>query len=319
MSNQSNNKGRAYEYICLQTLSREIARFRPVSITENSSFIAAKNAWEAVDVSTRATLMTSAKAAVATLFDMEPLIIENEVDNLELYIQPDTKGEAGDVRDIIIMRKNIRWEIGLSIKHNHFAVKHSRLGKCLDFGNRWFGVPCSTTYWDDIKPIFAYLEEAIESKKKWSELPSKANDVYIPILDAFVKEIKKSTAEHPAIPRKMVEYLLGEFDFYKVISIDNKNVTQIQTYNLRGTLNLPSKNEHPKIKVPISCLPTRIVSLDYKPGSDNTVELYMDGGWQFSFRIHNASTYVEPSLKFDIQIIGMPASIISINCFWNES
>jgi hypothetical protein len=318
MSNQSNNKGRAYEYICLQTLGREITRFRPVTIIENSSFIAAKRAWEVVDVNTRETLTISAKAAVATLFDMEPLIIERDDDCLELFIQPDTKGEVGDVRDIIIVRKNIRWEIGLSIKHNHFAVKHSRLGKHLDFGDRWFAVPCSKTYWDDIKPIFAYLEEAIKSKKKWSELPSKASDVYIPILDAFVKEIKRATFEHPDIPRKMVEYLLGEFDFYKVISIDNKSVTQIQTYNLRGTLNHPSKNEHPKIKVPLSCLPTRIVSLDYKPGSDNTVELYMDGGWQFSFRIHNASTYVESSLKFDIQIIGMPASIISINCLWNE-
>lgn len=101
------------------------------------------------------------------------------------------------------------------------------------------------------------------------------------------------------------------------LSIDNKNVTQIQTYNLRGTLNRASNKEQPKIIVPVSSLPTRIVSLEFKPGSDNTVELYMDGGWQFSFRIHNASTYVESSLKFDIQMIGMPASIISINCSWN--
>lgn len=43
--------------------------------------------------------------------------------------------------------------------------------------------------------------------------------------------------------------------------------------------------------------------------------MYLDNGWQFSFRIHNASTKVETSLKFDIQIIGMPASIITINSF----
>ena len=35
----------------------------------------------------------------------------------------------------------------------------------------------------------------------------------------------------------MVEYLLGEFDFYKVIGIDDKRITQVQSYNLRGTLN----------------------------------------------------------------------------------
>ena len=71
------------------------------------------------------------------------------------------------------------------------------------------------------------------------------------------------------------------------------------------------------VELPISTLPTRIVSLEYKPDSKNTLELYFDGGWQFSFRIYNASTKVESSLKFDIQIIGMPTTIISIDCRWS--
>lgn len=317
VSSKSNDKGRAYEYICLLTLYKEIENIRPANIVENSSFNAAYRAWKAIDDITREKLTISAKAAVATLFDMEPLIIEEDQDTVELFIQPDTKGEVGDVRDIIILRKDIKWEIGLSIKHNHFAVKHSRLSKQLDFGQRWFGVPCSAEYWKKVKPIFEYLAGEIADGKKWSELSNKESDVYIPILNAFMSEIKAATASHNNVPRKMVEYLLGQFDFYKVISIDNKYVTQIQTYNLRGTLNQSSKMSKPKILVPVSSLPTRIVSLDFKPDSNNTVELYMDGGWTFSFRIHNASTYVEPSLKFDIQIVGMPATIISINCSWN--
>ena len=153
MSNQSNDKGRAYEYICLQTLYSEINHIRPAEIIENSSFHAAYRAWETIDINTQDTLVTSANAAVATLFDMEPMILEDDGDCLELFIQPDTKGEIGDVRDIIILRRDIRWEIGLSIKHNHFAVKHSRLASQLDFGDRWFGIPCSGRYWDDIAPI----------------------------------------------------------------------------------------------------------------------------------------------------------------------
>ena len=47
------------------------------------------------------------------------------------------------------------------------------------------------------------------------------------------------------------------------------------------------------------------------------MNIYLDEGWQFSFRIHNASTYVENSLKFDIQIVWMPTSIISIESKWN--
>lgn len=65
------------------------------------------------------------------------------------------------------------------------------------------------------------------------------------------------------IHRLMVEYLLGEFDFYKVFGIDNKKITQIQSYNLRGTLNRRGKNRKRSVKLSMSTLPTRIVSLEY--------------------------------------------------------
>lgn len=317
MSNQSNDQGRAYEYICLLTLHNEITKFRPATIDHNSSFYAAQRAWESISQPLRSVLQEGAAAAVYTLFDLEPLIIEDGNDNLNLFIQPDYQGEDGDVRDILIVRRNIRWEIGLSIKHNHFAVKHSRLAKTLDFGEKWFGVPCSRQYWQEVYPIFNYLESEKRRGSNWRDLPSKEEDVYIPLLNAFSNEIHRSAATHPDLPRKMVEYLLGEFDFYKVISVDRQRMTQILSFNLHGTLNRPSREKRPKISVPVANLPSRIVSLAYRPGSSNTLELYMDGGWQFSFRIHNASTAVETSLKFDIQIIGMPASIITINCRWS--
>lgn len=191
------------------------------------------------------------------------------------------------------------------------------MAKGLDFGKKWFNVECSNKYWEDIKPIFDYLQEQKNINKKWNELLSKNTIVYLPLLKAFMDEIHRSSILYSNIPKKMVEYLLGEFDFYKVISIDRKRLTQIQTYNLHGNLNKQTKIVKPKIHVPITNLPTRIVNLTLKPNSTNTVELYMDNGWQFSFRIHNASTKVETSLKFDIQIVGMPTTIISIDCLWN--
>ena len=235
------------------------------------------------------------------------MITEKDDDCLVLKMQKDQEGKIGDVRDIIIIRNEEKWEIGLSIKHNHFAVKHSRLGPKLDFGERWYGIKCSNDYWNDIAPIFELINSKKEQGLKWSDLENKDKDVYIPLLNAFMNEIKRNADKHPDLPKKLVEYLLDEFDFYKVISIDNKKITQIQSYNLRGTLNKASKKEKPK---------TIIVNICFKPESSNTIELYMDEGRQFSFRIHNASTYVENSLKFDIQIVGMPASIISIDCKW---
>lgn len=317
MSEQSNNQGRAYEYICVLTLCEEIQKIRPAIVQINSALNANANAWNSISTFLQNLLTESAKAATATIFDMEPMLLEEGEDLVVLTCQTDKEGKEGDVRDIVITRKDVKWEIGLSIKHNHFAVKHSRLGKSLDFGAKWFGVSCSQDYWDAIKPVFDYLEEQKKLGKKWSELPSKDLQVYVPLLQAFMDEIKKSNAQDSNVPRKMVEYLLGEFDFYKVISIDSKRITQVQTYNLHGKLNQPSRKNKPKIHIPIASLPTRIVSFGFKPDSTNTVELYMDGGWQFNFRIHNASTMVETSLKFDIQIVGMPATIISINCSWN--
>ncbi len=317
MSEQSNNQGRAYEYICLTTLFNELSKIRSVEIEQNSAYKAAFHAWSLVSSGYKNVLSESAKSAVDTIFDMEPMIIEPSVDLLKLKIQTDNEGKIGDVRDIVISRKDVQWEIGLSLKHNHFAVKHSRLAKSLDFGQKWFNIPCSDKYWNDVKPIFDYLQIQKNNKQNWSDLQHKDKDVYIPLLQAFIDEIMRSNKLNIKVPQRMVEYLLGEFDFYKVISIDKRHITQIQTYNLHGKLNQESKILKPKIEVPIANLPTRIVSLDFKPNSTNTVELYMDGGWQFSFRIHNASTKVETSLKFDIQIIGMPTSIISIDCKWN--
>lgn len=316
MSDKSNNQGRAYEFACLHVLEQEISKFRPTKTIKNSSYHAAERAWNTLDSQTKDIYITSSHAAVARIFQVEPTMIERGNDLLELSMQIDAKGEDGDIRDILIARHNIQWEIGLSLKHNHFAVKHSRLSKSLDFGQKWYGVPCSLNYWNDVKSVFDYLSIEQQQHRKFDSLPDKENDVYIPLLTAFIKEIKHQYSVHKYIPRRLVEYLLGKYDFYKVISIDTRYMTQIQSYNLHGTLGLSSRERASTITIPIVALPTRIIRLDFVPSKSNTVELYMDGGWQFSFRIHNASKYVETSLKFDIQIVGMPTTIITINCFW---
>lgn len=48
MSEESNNQGRAYEYICLLTLHKEINEFRNAEIEQNSAYNAAHHAWTQV-------------------------------------------------------------------------------------------------------------------------------------------------------------------------------------------------------------------------------------------------------------------------------
>ncbi|MCL2355928.1 MAG: HaeIII family restriction endonuclease [Defluviitaleaceae bacterium] len=312
----NNRNGRALEFAYLRALENRLRPVRAVQVTEDSRFLAAKASWDEIPDDMKKNFALSANAGSEQILKAEPLISEAGTDILEIKIQPDGAGIEGDVRDILIIRSGICWEIGISVKNNNFAVKHSRLSSKLDFGYKWFGAKCSEQYWSDIKPVFDYLSKCKGENLNWGELPAKEKDVYVPLLTAFLAEIERAYAKHGEILAKnMVEYLIGNYDFYKVIGINNKQVTRVQPYNLRGRLN-KSNLRKPRWMIPVSAFPKRIIGVGFKPDSQSTVEIFMDNGWQFGFRIHNASTKVETSLKFDIQIIGMPATFISVDCNW---
>lgn len=318
MSSKSNDQGRAFEYACIIELKDRISDKRAVAVDEKS-IVAAKRAWDLQTKSIKESLILAADAFVSTLFKAEPLILECDGDNdiITLSINKDSDAECGDVRDIIITRKAIRWDIGLSMKHNHFAAKHSRLSSTIDFGAKWYGIPCANSYWNIVKPVFDDLRVLKKENVAWRDLPNKEDDVYYPIVNAFIKELNRAYSENSTITERLISYLLGVRDFYKVVAIDRKRLTEFQSFNLRGELNKDGKKTRATLIVPKADLPTEIISLRFKPDSKSTAELYLNNGWSLSFRIHNASTIVEPSLKFDIQFLGVPANIITINCSWN--
>lgn len=317
MSTESNDMGRAFEYACIIELKDRIEDHRPVTI-DSDSIEAAERAWETRSESDRKTLIRAAAAFIDTLFAAEPLILECDGKNdiITLSINKDSDAEDGDVRDIVIARKSVRWDIGLSMKHNHFAAKHSRLSATIDFGDKWYKAPCSDSYWSTIKPIFAKLKKLKGQKEKWSDLPNKEDDFYFPVVKAFIDELNRAYQSDHTITAKFISNLLGVRDFYKVVAVDSKQVTEFQSFNLRGELNKDGKKNKATIIIPKADLPTEIIKLRFKPESKNTAELYLNNGWSFSFRIHNASTIVEPSLKFDIQFLGVPTNIIAVNCVW---
>lgn len=319
MSTNSNDQGRAYEYAWINILYNALNPVRKTRIADNSSLEANERAWTSMNEDMKKILEISALSAVDSILELEPLMSDDINEEVLLEFQQDNAGINGDVRDIVIKRNDIKWEVGLSIKHNHEAVKHSRLSRKLDFGKEWFGLPCSNDYWKSVKPIFDMLKNEKNNGTKWSELNDKENAVYVPLLNAFMDEIKRSYKVDSNLPKKMVEYLIGTKDYYKVVSKDGKRLTVIHTFNTHGTLNKPSKAKVSAISVPLVKLPTELVALKFKSNSANTVEMYLNNGWQLSFRIHNASKRVEPSVKFDIQFIGMPISILNIECKWKEN
>ena len=315
MSTNSNDQGRAYEYAWMTALYKKLAVVRKTCVVANSSLDANKRAWTAISQDKRELYALSADAAGDMVLGLEPLMKENQ-GTLFLAFQKDEAGENGDVRDIVIYREDIPWEVGLSIKHNHAAVKHSRLSHVLDFGKEWYGIPCSKQYWDDIRPIFAMLNREKELGTKWSELHDKEGDVYIPLLKAFLDEVNRAYEREPEVAIRMFEYLVGMKDYHKIVSNDSKKMTSIHTFNLHGTLGRSSREKASAFEIPDASAPMKIRSRGFKQGSQTTVQIYMDNDWAFSFRIHSASTRVQPSLKFDIQFISIPASVLNVECNW---
>ncbi|MGL2628412.1 HaeIII family restriction endonuclease [Helicobacter pylori] len=310
MSNKSNNQGRAYEYAWCLALEQKLSVFKKVIVDKQNGFNACYRAYESLEKSLQERYLESTKQGVLLLLDCEPLLSEvigSSQNEITLSLQKDKLGEIGDIRDILIYFD--RFCIGLSIKHNHDAVKHSRLSKDLDFGEKWLGVRVSQNYKDTIKPLFERLENAKKEGMLWRDFPNKEQEIYAPLLQAFKKEVLRiDENEKNKVPQKMVEYLLGKYDFYKAILLEREQKTKLEAYHFNNTLNRSVKNK-PKRIIPLSKLPTRMIYFDFKPKSFNTLELVLDEGWSFSLRIHNASSRVEPSLKFDIKLLSKPESV----------
>ncbi len=310
--------GKAYEYACLFVANQIISKFRPTEIIQNSSFDIAKRCFESISLPDQQDMFKSATAGINTITQLEPKILDDGNDKLTISLQPDNIAKTGDIRDILIIRRSINWEIGISVKHNHAALKHSRLSEHIDFGALWLGTPCSSDYFDTIRPIFASLIILKQRGAAWEELASKEDNVYLPVLNAFVTEFKSLFDRYnEKVTNGIVTYLLGSNgkDYYKLIHHNNHKI-KVVPFNINGTLNQISKDKKPNIKIPKIKLPTRIIELKLKEKSKTTVELVMNNGWAISFRIHNASKLVEPSLKFDIQLIGQPADMFYIETEW---
>lgn len=312
-------KGKAYEYASLLAFINLLEPTREVLVVENSSLTVAKSRFlNDINASEQAEMLASATAGIQTILQLEPRILDDGIEPLEISIQPDNVAKLGDVRDVLIIRKDISWEIGISVKHNHEALKHSRLSEKLDFADSWLKLSTSQKYFDSVRPVFANLRDLQERKVKWRSLERKKEDVYVPVLEAFMVEINDLYAKHGSkVTSGLISYLLGSngADYYKMIH-QKSHQTRIIPFNIFGTLNLSSSKSSPSKIIPGVDLPTKIIDLSMKDNSLTTVILTMDKGWAIAFRIHSASTIVQPSLKFDIQLIGQPANLYYLDVAW---
>lgn len=221
-STQTKN-GKAFEYAILKEFKEKLERATTVEVLENNALLTAKKHFNSFEETGQGEFLLYASFAVNFLIDIEPRLSNSfdKDDILQLEILTDDKGQDGDVRDVVAIRLLQKWEIGISSKNNHKAIKHSRLSNKIDFGEKWLGIKSSMQYFDEIRPIFDSLEKIrTESNKTktWKSLGNYHPTIYTPILEAFKTELLRLYNTNPSqVASTLVEYLIGTKDFYKVI------------------------------------------------------------------------------------------------------
>jgi len=315
--------GKAFEYsIAKNYFDHLLSLNLKVELIQNGSLEIAKGFYEKASEKERERFDIAAKNTIETLLVIEPgLVAQNgDADILKIHLATDAEGQVGDVRDVVFLRENSKpqWEIGISAKNNHEAVKHSRLSPTINFGRDWLGHPCSERYFSEIDTVFSWIKDLKKENEKmtWNDLgETKSLDVYLPILQAFRKELLKLSNAYNDVPSNLLSYLIGRKPFYKIIKDDKNNLVIVKAFNLGGGLNKTVAKIKPKANTEKIKFPTRIIELELKENSNNTLMMVLDVGWQISFRIHSASSLLESSLKFDINLIGNPPILFTQHLF----
>ena len=290
--------GKAFEWAVADASSAVFA----LPILANSSSENARIAFEQLNVKKQQSFQVSAKEAVIHIAKLEH---GNRFIQIAEHIEiaSDYRGKAGDVRDVLLVSPE--GELGFSCKTNHDALKHSRLSSTIDFVKAW-GLDvsgCSSNYWDEVRPLFTKLMTIQHQSNRtalFSDIADIHSEYYKPILRAFQDELVRvlgPDAEHPDVATAaFVQYVIGAQDFYKIINLKDK--TTVQGFNFRNSLSIG-----------VSKLPTHLVSVDSHDGGINSVSTRFNRGYSFNFRIHSASSRVEPSFKFDVRAISFETEI----------
>ncbi|QKG83303.1 HaeIII family restriction endonuclease [Kroppenstedtia pulmonis] len=308
-SGSQTKNGKAVEYAFLLSFKRNLEAKQKVSVLSSRQLDTAASFYHSFPKTDQDEMDIAADAGVKTIIRLEPKLITGQ-QPLTLTIQHDSKGQEGDVRDVVAIRSAEGWDVGVSCKNNHNAVKHSRLSATIDVGKSWFGFSSSQDYFDTVIPLYSELAEMKEKKLKWNQVENKVDRYYYPALQALIDELNRLDKTHPGeIPKRLLSYLLGRNDFYKAILQRRSQYTEIQGFNLYGTLNQTAENIKPQLKMPKLKLPNKFYDIHFIEGSKNKILIVMDNGWMIRMRIHNASSKVEKSLKLDVRLEGLPPTL----------
>ncbi|MEB0032686.1 HaeIII family restriction endonuclease [Undibacterium sp. RTI2.1] len=286
--------GKAFEWAVACAL-KDISSYE---IIEDKHTLKPREYFSELQLSDQQSFYKSAERGVRHIVQKEAKFFSSGVGAIRF--QSDSAGQSGDVRDLII--SNGTNEIGFSCKNNHSDLKHSRLSDVLDFAKEW-GLNesgCSESYWHEIHNAFSGIKQIVanEVNPTWRELPNK-EQVYWNVLNAWASEILRCYGEtqeqNALLCERLINYLFGSHDFYKIMRRDQSSV-DIQCVNFRR-----------KLTRPYAKFPTVIRAIDNLNGTQYSKTIAFNNGFSINFRIHNADSKLNTSLKFGIKALSLPS------------
>ena len=302
MSGRQKASGNAFEYALANQLAcaagvRLKTRAREDAATNEAADKAGKDFFGR-DSKSRRWLARAAGAAVSHITGLEEKMLA-QADGMHVRMLPDSAGQAGDPRDIVLpVGKSA---LAISAKLNNDTVKNPRLQfENPDFAAAWgLGVEISPAYCEAVGAVAGRVDEAKKSGlKNWGELPELHNEVYAPLLLAFRDEIFRIASGDSGACRNFAGFMVGKPDYYKVMAYRKRNSVVVQGYNFGRTLACRRPS-----------FPDSLISAT--PYRGTTLVLTFDGGWVFTMRIHTAESRITRSLKWDVKIIGHPSDLYS--------
>ncbi len=287
--------GKGFEWVVAQSAAARLGT-KP---TPSDELVYAAACYQSLSDAKKSQLRKCAERSLEYIFAQESISADR---TSRVSLLPDAAGKSGDVRDVVIDLGSR--QVGISCKTNHEAFKHQRLSGSIDFVKEWgLGAGCSSAYWEAIKPIFAELRnirDKSQGNATWASIGEYQSKYYLPVLRAWKDEmlrISDPTAPNVTkVAQGLCRYIIGRVDFWKVVA----RPKEVKLFAFNSNKSLATKKTR---------LPDRILGIDDFDGSQYSLSVRMNEGYQFNFRIHNASSKVEPSLKFDVQSHGLPPQI----------
>lgn len=301
--------GLADEYSYIMAFKDKLSKYRQVDIVRSRRLRKVKKVHEYITRGQRSISKVSAYAGVNALMRLEPYLLEG-TDPITIELIYDDRPE-NDCRDIVISRKEIGWEIGLSLNTDIYSPKPFQVLNGMDFCLYWLGSNCTNEYWTGIKEVYKLYENG------------NIDNIETLVFDNVTKLIKEELLRQYEIlgeefSRRLINYFFCSHDHYKISSINNRSITIMQYFNMNGTLNkqtATSKNPYP-VK-PVS-LPKKLASIELKPKSISTLELIFELGWKINLTVFRRKKNIEDFFNISIQLDSKPDNINSLEVRWGE-